>query len=736
MQRILAVGLFPLWSISAIAEPVFVQSGEHVGFTRLVTRVAKEEAWSVEHTGRKVTLSLEGYSEGFDTSRIFELIPRGRIQRVEANKSTITVYLGCDCIVSAFDVNGEHVALDIISPKQRRPPSAKTSNSPHPGAMPITVVKVNSPPEQKNNLLSRDVSSAKELAAMSDIQMRLSQELGRGITRGVLNPDHPPPPSRRSQIDISTFEHELPTGPSALDGADRSAANIRITTSMDVPSRSDSSQQTLSDQGFWCPPDDAIDVSDWGDTRAFDVQISEARLNLFGEFDRLDPDAAILLAKRYLYFGFGAEARQVLGLDPSLETEQRLLMDLANIMDAGASKSDISIQSFADCTGNISLWAFLADDNNSSGKTIEPNILLLALTKLPVHLRQHLAPIVSDRFLVRGDPVSAATALRSLERLPDPLLPAAKFAQANVGITTGQTTEGAKKLLDVATANVAQSPEALISLVDTRIDSGDAIDPETVSLVEAYAQELRNSELGPSLRRAHILALIETREFDRALRGIEVLGKTNAADVVIEMREHFTRRLTETASDIVFLDATFQQANEDLEPLNTDTKILLASRLLVLGFATNAHDIVETVPDRPRNQERQILAARIALALNQPFQALADLLGSSGEAADILRADAKSMAGAHQEAHALYQNANQQDAAVRSGWLAQNWRELTPPDTPIFGQVTELAGSILDPSAGQVGMLGRTTAILKESGNARQTIFDFLNASELRAASE
>jgi hypothetical protein len=735
MQRILAVGLFPFWSISAVAEPVFVQSGEHVGFTRLVTRVAKEEAWSVEHTGRKVMLSLEGYSEGFDTSRIFELIPRGRVQRVEATKSTITVYLGCDCIVSAFDVTGGHVALDIISPEQGPPPSAKTSKSPHPRAMPSTVVKVNVPPEPKNNMLSRDVSSAKELAAMSDIQMRLSQELGRGITRGVLNPDHPPPPSRRPQIDTSTFEHELPTG-LALDGADRPAANIRITTSMDVPSRSDSSQQTLSDQGLWCPPDDATDVASWGDTRAFDVQISEARLNLFGEFDRLNPDAAILLAKRYLYFGFGAEARQVLGLDPNLETEQRLLTDLANIMDAGASKSDISIQSFADCTGNISLWAFLADDKNSSGETIEPNILLLALTKLPVHLRQHLAPIVSDRFLVRGDPVSAATALRSLERLPDPLLPAAKFAQANVGITTGQTTEGAKKLLDVATANVAQSPEALISLVDTRIDSGDAIDPETVSLVEAYAQELRDSELGPSLRRAHILALIKTQEFDRALREIEALGKKNAADDVNEMREQFTRKLTETASDIVFLDATFQQVNEDLEPLNTDTKILLASRLLVLGFATSALDIVQTVPDRPRNQERQMLAARIALALNQPFQALADLLEASGEAADILRADAKSMAGAHQEAHALYQNANQQDAAVRSGWLAQNWRELTPPDTPIFGQVTELAGSILDPSAGQVGMLSRTTAILKESGDARQTIFDLLNASELRAASE
>jgi hypothetical protein len=735
MQRILAVGLFPFWSISAVAEPVFVQSGEHVGFTRLVTRVAKEEAWSVEHTGRKVMLSLEGYSEGFDTSRIFELIPRGRVQRVEATKSTITVYLGCDCIVSAFDVTGGHVALDIISPEQGPPPSAKTSKSPHPRAMPSTVVKVNVPPEPKNNMLSRDVSSAKELAAMSDIQMRLSQELGRGITRGVLNPDHPPPPSRRPQIDTSTFEHELPTG-LALDGADRPAANIRITTSMDVPSRSDSSQQTLSDQGLWCPPNDATDVASWGDTRAFDVQISEARLNLFGEFDRLNPDAAILLAKRYLYFGFGAEARQVLGLDPNLETEQRLLMDLANIMDAGASKSDISIQSFADCTGNISLWAFLADDKNSSGETIEPNILLLALTKLPVHLRQHLAPIVSDRFLVRGDLVSAATALRSLERLPDPLLPAAKFAQANVGITTGQTTEGAKKLLDVATANVAQSPEALISLVDTRIDSGDAIDPETVSLVEAYAQELRDSELGPSLRRAHILALIKTQEFDRALREIEALGKKNAADDVNEMREQFTRKLTETASDIVFLDATFQQVNEDLEPLNTDTKILLASRLLVLGFATSALDIVQTVPDRPRNQERQMLAARIALALNQPFQALADLLEASGEAADILRADAKSMAGAHQEAHALYQNANQQDAAVRSGWLAQNWRELTPPDTPIFGQATELAGSILDPSAGQVGMLSRTTAILKESGDARQTIFDLLNASELRAASE
>lgn len=729
MQRLMMIVLFLMYAVSVAAEPALVQSGEHIGFTRLVTRVANEGGWSVEQKDGEITLRLEGYNEGFDTSQIFEFIPKDRVKRVLADQSTLTVYLGCDCSVSAFDVNGGYVALDIISSEQKiRPPPTKKSTSVKPEIVPNAVVQVSAPHETASRPQPRDALLQKELSVLSGVQLRLSQELGRATTRGVLTPSQKLPTLRRAQVDTGTFEYSTPIGP-VRESTKRVPENIRITSSMDVRRKTNASQRTLSDQGLWCPSDNDTNVADWGDTREFNVQISEARMDLFGEFDRLNPDAVILLAKRYLYFGFGVEARQVLELDPGLANEQQLLMGLADIVDAGEATSDISIESFADCGGNISLWALLADTNNVTGNAIEPKIPLLMLNKLPVHLRQYLAPMVSDRFLLRNDPVSAAAALRSLERLPDALYPSATLAQAHIGLKTGHKTEGTKKLQDVAIANVAQSPEALISLVNNRIERGEVIAPETVGLVEAYAQELRGTDLGSDLDRAHVLALIETRDFDRALFEIEALGASKAADT----RAILAQKLTKTASDIVFLDSFFRQAEKDLAGIDADTKILLGSRLLALGFASTAHEIVETIPERPRKVERQMLAAQIALALDQPLQALAVLLDIDGEAADILRADAKSMTGAYEEAHALYLSADKQDAAVRSAWLASNWRDLTPPNTPIFGRVTELVGPILDPSAGQIGMLSRTAAALEESSTARETITEFLSTSELGA---
>lgn len=733
VQRIFAVGLLISSSTSALAEPVFVQSGEHAYFSRLVTRVTNKGAWSVEQDDDKVTLKIENYSGGFDTERIFETIPKGRVKRVDADQNTLTIYLGCDCSVEAFDVDGGHVALDIISPDQRGTESAQTSRSPHPETVLTSPKPANLPFESNDSLLSRNATTLAQLATMSDIQMRLSHELGRGITRGVLEPNPPPPPQRRAQIDIRALDRPISN---VFSEQGRKTANMRITTSMDIVKTPDSSQDTYSNQGLWCPPDDATDLASWGDDRSFAIQISEARQNLFGEFDRLNPDAAVNLGKKYLYFGFGAEARQVLGLSPEVALEYPLLMDIADLMETGRTATDISIESYGECGGGISIWAFLANHDNAPAQSIDPSVLLLALSQLPTHLRQHLAPILSNQFLAHGDSTSAATVLRGLERLPSQMPPAGTMAQANVGLNDGQMVEGTQKLQDIAGANVKQSPEALVRLVDAKIAAGEMINPEIAGLVDAYAQELRDTDLGPELRRSYILTLVETQAFAQALRELKLSDSLNDDDVANELWTTLMNKLTDSASDLTFLEVTFQQSPESLSQLKTDTKIPLAARLLKLGFDERAHDIIESVPDIPLNQVRQIVAAKIALALDQPYQALAELLNSKEKGADILRAEAKTMAGSHDEAFVLYQNAGHQNAALQSGWLADNWQDLIPSDTPVFGQLAALVESAGEPIEERTGMLSRTTAALNESKNARQTITDFLSAPELQMSTE
>jgi len=82
---------------------------------------------------------------------------------------------------------------------------------------------------------------------------------------------------------------------------DRVLANLRISTSRDLPETFRDLSEITSIQGQVCPPDSMLAISTWGDARPFAEQIAQARHGLFGEFDRIDPDIALKLAKTYLY---------------------------------------------------------------------------------------------------------------------------------------------------------------------------------------------------------------------------------------------------------------------------------------------------------------------------------------------------------------------------------------------------------------------------------------------------
>ena len=194
---------------------------------------------------------------------------------------------------------------------------------------------------------------------------------------------------------------------------------------------------------------------------------------------------------------------------------------------------------------------------------------------------------------------------------------------------------------------------------------------------------------------------------------------------------YFLKELSEKASDIAFLDILLRQTDMAIARVEDKIKLNLALRLLELGFAKQAQRITEGISNNPVSEMRQILTARISLALDQPFQAQAELIGLTSETAQIIRANAKHMSGAHEEAYALYENTNNPDKAFQSAWLAENWRELTMNETSIFGAVAALPNP-KDPSrGGQGGMLDRTKKALKESSSARQTLRDLLATSSL-----
>lgn len=747
MRHFLFIVLLLLWlPLAAQAQQAMVRSGEHEGYSRLVAPLPGSLDWKVMHAGQDVTFTVSGYDKGYDVSTVYNFISRGRVQDITPLPNGFVIRLGCDCRVASFIDKKQYVVLDITSPGVKRSvafipmntvidQTRETADTADPQAMDVALPLAPVKPQSRIKpvdlpTLARAPLSETEQESLAEVQRRLTRELSTATTRGLLTPAPGPPLplGRRAQVDLSAIT--LPDAPPPIPKPvppDDVVNNMRVTSSMDVPGIALKADDAQSLSGLTCPANTSLDIVNWADNRPFHQQTGDLRRELYQEFDHLNREAALKLAKLYIHYGFGAEARQILLLDDELRHSHKMLLDIASIFETGIAPPDSMLHALMDCETDVALWAMLARQDLGVEHTVDPRPALLSLNKLPIHLRNFLAPALSRRLLAHGDADAAATALRSLERLPATLPSSAKLAQAEIALDEGHVEKATDGLADVADDNAEHSPEALVALVDTRIAARQPISPETANLVEAYAKELSQTELGPELRRAHVLALARSGQFDNAFTGSKKLDVEDATKLQMRLFEE----LTASAEDVVFLEYVLERSPQDFTKLPKLQKVALAARLFDLGFAEQAQTILSDIADQPRSDTRQLLAARIALDLSQPMRAQAELIEIAGEEADLLRAKAKQMAGAHAEAHDLYRLANNDEAAVLAAWLADDSERFALSDNTIFGPVLALSDAAVAVPPEVDGMLARGEAALTESSAARQTLLDLLQAPEL-----
>ncbi|MGR3761339.1 hypothetical protein ACUXV3_14595 [Roseobacteraceae bacterium NS-SX3] len=100
---------------SARAETIVARSGEHDGFSRLVMRLPDGAQWSLAQTGQNAALTVEADGVVFDTSQVFNLIPRTRLQRVRqtAPGKPLQLELGCKCEVNSYLQSDGYLVIDI-----------------------------------------------------------------------------------------------------------------------------------------------------------------------------------------------------------------------------------------------------------------------------------------------------------------------------------------------------------------------------------------------------------------------------------------------------------------------------------------------------------------------------------------------------------------------------------------------------------------------------------------------
>lgn len=754
----LFAAFFNLFVTLSHAAPIVVRSGAHDGFSRLVLNVQPSSDWSIETDENSASITIRGHTGGFDTGGVFDRIDQTHIAQLNSSAETLDVRFSCICEVSAFEQGNTMIVLDISSLSgEPSPPKASTgqfqnefkasqpfrfgnrissASVTQSDPMPITWNKsLATQPAVINTQPFAEASEDSDAIAnsLAEVQQRISQQVGTAATRGLLTPKPSPIDlplvQNRPQIDTQIFDSSKVERSLESAGVSPKGGNLKITSSSDVPNRVESSSVSTT-LGIRCIAPSITAIEDWASTdQLFSVQIAERRNELFSEFDRLDQEAAVRLARTYLYFGFGLEVREVLALDTELARGNPALLEMAEIMEFGFSKHPEYLHHFMECDTNVALWAILSKRSIEPAESINTSAALRAVTGLPMHLRAFIAPELSRRLLSYGAPDAAAAALRSLERTAVPLSSDAILAKADLEMERGNVSEAQNHLAHVVASNSEQSAEALIKFVESHLEADAQIEQNVATLVEAYALELRDDPLGAELRRTHVLALGKSGQFNAAFDALERVrergGNTSDDSVASALFDLLARN----GSNIDFLDHVFQQIPVSLDVVELSALLRIADRLVDLGFASEAELVLAARTDIPNNDKARMIKAKIALSLERPFEAEAMLFGLGTTEADVLRAEAKAKSGSFDEAHSLFSELGEENGSRQTAWLSNDWVSLVGDDTPVLGPVARIAQTEISDDTTTDGMLLRTSEAITESAEARSVIEELLRVS-------
>lgn len=731
---------------AAAADPIVVRSGDHDGFTRLVLRLPQDSSWQFREEPGLKTIEITGHDAGFDTSRVFNIIPRDQLVAVQNYPSRLELELACACEANTFIERGNFLVIDILDgpplPPQvaERPDrfiSARPASSfnfgdllwsDFPGSE-SGAPQSNPEPRQMGEEAAAPSStlSEEQKALVAATRDQLLRGVGNAASRGILEPATP---NLNALLEDATPAPSLEIFDSSeteVNVVPPDYGNIRVTTSRDNPANA-MPDSGLMTSGAVCAEPHRVAVPSWGGDLDLHSQVGALRRQLYSETDRLNTEVAVELARLYIHFGFGAEAKQALSLSESLTSAHPELVDLADIMEHGYARNPRFVHRFSDCDSPLALWAVMAAQTFPADQILNEQAALRALSSLPPHLKRFIAPILSKRLADYGSLDSASIALRNIEWDQSRGAASAQIAEAKIENKSGNTEEAESILSGVIEENTAETPQATIALIDTLISEGKTVPADVALLVETYAFENRKGPLAQELHRAHVIASAYSGQFAKAFQASQSAISRGNNDILADVQSHTFIALSKLADDITFLDGFFNHLPSPSSNLTPPAIEDVSSRLLDLGFPNDANELMSTVSVAERDDQHRLTQAEIYLALGQPQAALTTLALVRDEPFDDLRAEALLQLGENREAFEVFRSIDAETDAVRSAWLAEEWIELLPPETPVLGDIQSLAREVIAPLNATDGMLEAATSEVESSGNARETLETLLQS--------
>ena len=700
--------LLAVLSSPAAAETARVASGEHADFTRLVIELPAPSDWTLGRTAMGYGFAtLAKAQPAYDLSRVWDRIPRSRLQALRADPANgaLLLTLACNCHVFPFEVQPGMVAMDIRTGPAPPGSAFEAAFAPATAAQPrdrgprvrsaLAYDWLGLPPAPSDREMPRTLGLklGVETARLEPLRDELLLQLSRGAVDGVVDmalPGKPIIPEVEGMGDFSGTLVRIGELPGLAVGNFSSEAEV---------------------QGGDCIPDDVIDLSSWGEGREPLDLLAEARAGLYEEFDELSADALRRTVRLHLYLGFGAEAAQYGALMAGTGRDADLapLMSMARLID-GESDPTSPFAAMLGCDGAAALWATLAYSGLPSGVQVDTDAVVRSFQALPPHLRRHLGPRLSDLLLERD--ADAARMIRdAVERTPDVPAGTVALIDAEADLQASRP-EAALKNAETAVREDGSRLAALMALVEARFQSGQPVSSNVADSLRAFRDIAREDVAKRD--RALLLALAMSGRAEEAF-ALAGPDHPDSADLWAV--------LARQADDNALLGLAVLAPTDPAPPADAKTGLVIAVRLAKLGFPEAALVWLGPV-DTSAPPERRLAAAMAQLALGNARQTLLLLTGLSGTEAQALQVTAYQQLGALDAARQVLSRVGQAEESARLATWNSDWDDVKAEGGSAWAE----AATIIDPPAVPApGPLAEGQAALADSAAARSAITALLS---------
>lgn len=600
----------------------------------------------------------------YDISAAFERIPRDRLAALATDRGPglLSLELACECEVSAFLFRPDKLVIDISDGQQTAVPTvaeprfvlasplATQLELPDVAEAPL-IFDVTSPDvsfvaasersELPAGVLERfapmlEIEGA-DAMRIAEVERSLIESLSRANSHGVIDftgggtMEDSGIAARSDNLPDLSEGPENTSVPAPTPGA--TGPGLLIQSSLDRGTNPVPVGQTAR-AGISCLDDSYFDFAVWGNGRPFADQIADRTTELTGEFDVYADGAVDSLARTYLHFGFGREARQALQLDGLRSSEREILVSLAAILDEEIPPNDLLIQQFG-CVGAVSLWSALARKTILGTGEEERTAMITAHRNLPEAIRALTGLLLADLFLEVGDHAAAAEILAPGIGMVQQTTVEVGMAEAEIvrqAVGAGPAIDRLNEMVDDGSRMTAAAMTELLtlSLVD-----GMPVDEATLTLASALRFEERGTASAAALAVAELRTLIASDRFEQAQDLIANDTEDLPAEVFAGMETELVVAAAERMADSEFLYFAFGGTGLSQSDRSVNA---VARRLIALGFPEEADRLLDAPAEGDDMLERGYLGAEAAISMGRDTAAAGALAGMSGPRADALRA--------------------------------------------------------------------------------------------------